>query len=76
MRSGFRGRSTSRFLLGRNFYGHLPLVGGLDTIVSVLRRLVEEGGFDGVMFCFADFIGGLTLFGERIIPILEQQGLR
>jgi len=55
------------------FFGCTPLVGGAETIASVLNGWVHDGALDGVMFCFPDFIEGMTLFNRTVMPILEEK---
>jgi pyrimidine oxygenase len=53
------------------FFGCQPLTGGPDTIASVLNWFAQDGGLDGVMFCFPDFIKGLNDFQDRVVPVLN-----
>jgi pyrimidine oxygenase len=59
------------------FFGCQPLVGGPETIASILNGWVCDGALDGVMFCFPEFIEGLTMFDRDVAPLLgEKYGLR
>jgi alkanesulfonate monooxygenase SsuD/methylene tetrahydromethanopterin reductase-like flavin-dependent oxidoreductase (luciferase family) len=44
-------------------------------VVDQLLAL-RKAGIDGVQFSFFDFLPDLTYFGERILPLLKQAGLR
>lgn len=57
------------------FFGCQPLIGSPQTIATSLRWLAEEGGIDGVMLCFPDFIDGLGRFRAEVIPALTAQGI-
>ena len=55
------------------FFGCQPLVGGPETIASVINGWAQEGGLDGVMFCFPEFIQGLKDLQSRVVPILTEK---
>lgn len=58
------------------FFGCQPLLGSPATIAARLNWLADEGGLDGVMLCFPDFIEGLEGFRARIQPALAEHGIR
>jgi dimethylsulfone monooxygenase len=68
---GYRGHSTNQRALG----GNIQLVGSPTTIVDYLRRL-NAAGIDGVQLSFFDFLPDLRDFGEHVLPLLHQAGLR
>lgn len=59
----------------RLFYGGAPVVAGPERAADALEAIAEDGLIDGVLLCFPDFIEGLTLFGETVMPILRRRGL-
>lgn len=54
-------------------FGPQPLVGGPETVASVVNSLARDGGLDGLMFCFPDFIAGLNDFHAHVAPILSEK---
>jgi len=58
------------------FYGCLPLIGSPETIVETLEDLITDGGLDGLLFTFPDFIDGINEFSEKVIPLLKEKGYR
>jgi dimethylsulfone monooxygenase len=52
-----------------------PLIGSPETIVQELRRLHQEG-IDGVTLFFVNFKDELPFFIDRVLPLLQQAGLR
>ena len=40
---------------------------------TVVNSLAQEGGFEGLMFCFPDFIKGLNDFQVHVAPILSEK---
>lgn len=61
-----------RFVAG---YGTNPLVGTPEQIVDQLADYSRRG-VHGVVFYFADYLTELAYFGERVMPLLKQTGLR
>jgi alkanesulfonate monooxygenase SsuD/methylene tetrahydromethanopterin reductase-like flavin-dependent oxidoreductase (luciferase family) len=51
------------------------LIGSPDTIVAELVRL-HEAGIDGVTLSFVNFKDELPFFIARVLPLLQQAGLR
>ncbi|MEV6119080.1 MULTISPECIES: LLM class flavin-dependent oxidoreductase [unclassified Streptomyces] len=61
-----------RFILG---YGGYPLIGTPEQIVEQLVEL-SRVGIDGMMVGFLDYVEELEYFGERILPLMKEAGLR
>ena len=59
----------------RLFYGGAPLVAGPERAADGIEAIAGDGLIDGILFCFPDFIEGLKLFGEAVMPILRRRGL-
>ena len=55
--------------------GNVHLVGTPEQIVDWFIRL-KRAGCDGVQVNFFDFIPDLEFFGQRVIPLMHQAGLR
>ncbi|WP_406494413.1 LLM class flavin-dependent oxidoreductase [Streptomyces sp. NBC_00846] len=61
-----------RFILG---YGGYPLIGTPEQIVEQLAGL-SQAGVDGMMIGFLDYVEELQYFGERVLPLMKEAGLR
>lgn len=61
-----------RFILG---YGGYPLIGTPEQIVDQLLEL-EQAGVGGMMVGFLDYVQELDYFGERVLPLMREAGLR
>lgn len=61
-----------RFILG---YGGYPLIGTPEQIVDQLLEL-EQAGVGGMMVGFLDYVQELEYFGERVLPLMREAGLR
>lgn len=61
-----------RFILG---YGGYPLIGTPEQIVEQLVQL-EDAGINGMMVGFLDYAQELPYFGESILPLMREAGLR
>lgn len=61
-----------RFILG---YGGYPLIGTPEQIVEQLIDL-EKAGVNGMMVGFLDYFEELEYFGDRILPLMREAGLR
>jgi len=59
----------------RTVGGNIQLIGTPEQIVDQLQQL-KAAGCDGIQICFFDYEPELAYFGERVIPLLEQAGLR
>lgn len=55
--------------------GNLHLVGSPEQIVDKLLKL-KAAGIDGVQLTFFDFAPDLEYFGEKVLPLLYEAGLR
>lgn len=55
--------------------GNLHLVGSPEQIVDGFLKL-KELGCDGVQLTFYDFAPDLAHFGDKVLPLMEQAGLR
>ncbi len=56
-------------------YGAIPLVGTAEQIVDGVRQFAAAG-LDGITLSWVDYHAGLEQFGEQILPLLRQVGLR
>lgn len=61
-----------RFILG---YGGYPIIGTPEQVVEELAGL-SAAGMDGVIMGFLDYHRELAEFGEKVMPLLVQAGLR
>ncbi|MFZ4122467.1 MAG: LLM class flavin-dependent oxidoreductase [Caulobacterales bacterium] len=52
-----------------------PLVGDAATIAAQLKS-ISDSGIDGALLGFVNFLDGLPLFLEHVVPKLEASGLR
>jgi FMNH2-dependent dimethyl sulfone monooxygenase len=55
--------------------GNVHIVGTPEQIVAGFQRL-KAAGCDGVQVNFYDFIPDLAFFGERVMPLMREAGLR
>ena len=55
--------------------GNVHLVGTPEQIVDWFLRL-KKAGCDGVQVNFYDFLPDLEFFGQRVLPLMRQAGLR
>ncbi|KAA9162632.1 LLM class flavin-dependent oxidoreductase [Amycolatopsis acidicola] len=55
--------------------GHLQLVGSPHDIADQIAQL-HDAGLDGVQLGFYDYLPELHFFGEHIVPLLAEDGLR
>ncbi|SFA77992.1 FMNH2-dependent dimethyl sulfone monooxygenase [Cohnella sp. OV330] len=60
---------------GRAVGGHLHVVGSPEDVAEQLAQL-HAAGIDGIQITFYDYEPELAYFGESVIPLLEQAGLR
>jgi FMNH2-dependent dimethyl sulfone monooxygenase len=56
-------------------YGAVPLVGTAEQIVDGMKKFADAG-IDGITLSWVDYEAGLTQFGEKILPLMKQAGLR
>ena len=71
----WRGRLDNRHKQGLNLGGNIEIIGTPEQVVEQLAAL-HKVGIDGVQLSFYDFAPDLDYFGERILPLLAQAGLR
>jgi FMNH2-dependent dimethyl sulfone monooxygenase len=69
--TSWRGHSRSQWVVG----GNVHLVGTPEQIVDWFERL-HAAGCDGVQVNFYDYLPDLRRFGEKVVPLMEQAGLR
>ena len=55
--------------------GTVHLVGSPEPIVDWFIRL-RDAGCDGIQVNFYDFLPDLEFFGARVLPLMEEAGLR
>jgi dimethylsulfone monooxygenase len=67
----WRGHKADQRYVG----GNIQLVGSPETVVRDILRL-KQAGIDGIQLSFFDFVPDLEQFGERVLPLLKQAGLR
>ncbi|GGA43453.1 LLM class flavin-dependent oxidoreductase [Paenibacillus physcomitrellae] len=60
---------------GRAVGGHLHIIGSPEEVAEQLQQL-HAAGIDGIQITFYDYEPELAYFGEAVIPLLEQAGLR
>jgi alkanesulfonate monooxygenase SsuD/methylene tetrahydromethanopterin reductase-like flavin-dependent oxidoreductase (luciferase family) len=61
-----------RFIAGWAGY---PVVGTPEQVVEELGRL-NDAGMDGMIMGFIDYNEEMKYFGERVLPLMKQAGLR
>jgi FMNH2-dependent dimethyl sulfone monooxygenase len=71
----WRGRAEGSRNTGLGLGGNIEIVGTPEQVVEQLVAL-KAAGIDGVQLNFHDFAVDLAYFGERILPLLKQAGLR
>jgi len=62
-----------RFIAG---WGGYPIVGTPEQVTEELKRIHDTGGMSGVIMGMLDFNEELDFFGDRVMPLLKQAGLR
>ncbi|MFB5081590.1 LLM class flavin-dependent oxidoreductase [Raoultella sp. C349492] len=67
----FLGHQRDQKIVG----GNIQLVGSPEQIVQYLIRL-QQAGCDGVQLTFYDYAPDLAYFGEAVLPLMKQAGLR
>lgn len=65
------GRENSMQARARNVFMNEMLTGDAESIARQIRHIMETTGLDGMMLTFADYIGDLRYFGERVLPLLR-----
>ncbi len=71
----WRGRKDASHKQGLGLGGNIEIVGTPEQVVDQLLAL-KKTGIDGVQLGFYDFLPEIGYFGERILPLLKQAGLR
>jgi pyrimidine oxygenase len=67
---------TSRYQAESNiFYGGQWFVGGPERTAAFFEDLAVNGAADGIVMTFQDFLVGLRIFGEKVMPLLRARGL-
>lgn len=61
-----------RFIAG---WGGYPLVGTPEQVVEMMTRLADLG-IEGFILSWLDYYEELKYFGERVLPLMKQAGLR
>ena len=61
-----------RFIAG---WGGYPIVGTPEQVTEELGRL-NDAGMEGMIFGLIDYNEELKYFGERVMPLLKEAGLR
>jgi FMNH2-dependent dimethyl sulfone monooxygenase len=67
----WRGHARGQRVAG----GNIQMIGSPEQIVEQLVAL-HKTGCDGVQICFFDFAPELEFFAERVLPLMQQAGLR
>jgi FMNH2-dependent dimethyl sulfone monooxygenase len=71
----WRGRKDARHKQGLGIGGNIEIIGSPQQVVEQLAAL-HAIGIDGVQLCFYDFQLDLEYFGDKILPLLKEAGLR
>ncbi|KAK1658420.1 luciferase-like monooxygenase [Colletotrichum godetiae] len=71
----WRGRKDAKENKGLNLGGNIEIIGSPEQVVEQLGAL-HKVGIDGVQINFYDFAPDLEYFGEKILPLLKEAGLR
>jgi FMNH2-dependent dimethyl sulfone monooxygenase len=71
----WRGRAIHDGPDHRAVGGNIQIVGTPEQVADYILRL-KHVGIDGIQLSFYDFKPDLAFFGERVLPLLKQAGLR
>ncbi|AXK67749.1 LLM class flavin-dependent oxidoreductase [Burkholderia sp. IDO3] len=71
-RGGFEERAQAA---ARAIGGNISITGSPEEVADYIVRL-HRAGIDGVQLSFYDFKPDLDFFGERVLPLLREAGLR
>jgi FMNH2-dependent dimethyl sulfone monooxygenase len=71
----WKGRKDGTRNNGRGIGGNIEIVGSPEHVVEQIVEL-HRAGIDGLQLGFYDFERDLEFFGDRILPLLKQAGLR
>jgi FMNH2-dependent dimethyl sulfone monooxygenase len=55
--------------------GNMQIVGTPEQVVEKMMRL-HDAGIDGIQVNFYDYLPDLEYFGERVLPLMKEAGLR
>lgn len=69
--ASWRGHARGQRVVG----GNIQIVGTPQQVADRCLQL-QQAGCDGIQICFFDFAPELEYFGQRVLPLLEQAGLR
>ena len=69
--SSWKGNTRDQWVIG----GNVHIAGTPEQVVDGFRRLADAG-CDGVQVNFYDFLPDLDFFGDRVLPLMKQAGLR
>ncbi|MFM9942944.1 MAG: LLM class flavin-dependent oxidoreductase [Hyphomicrobiaceae bacterium] len=69
--SSWKGNTRDQWVIG----GNVHIVGSPEQVVEGFKRL-QAAGCDGVQVNFYDFLPDLEFFGQRVVPLMHQAGLR
>lgn len=69
--SSWKGASRDQWVIG----GNVHVVGTPTQVVEAFQRL-HDAGCDGVQVNFYDFLPDLEYFGQRVVPLMAEAGLR
>ncbi|MGE0154952.1 MAG: LLM class flavin-dependent oxidoreductase [Reyranellaceae bacterium] len=67
----WRGHARAQRVVG----GNIQIVGNPQQVAERCLQL-QQAGCDGIQICFFDFAPELEFFGQRVLPLLKQAGLR
>lgn len=71
----WRGRKDPNMRPGKGLGGNIEIIGTPEQVVEQIIGL-KEAGIDGIQLGFYDFKPELEYFGDRILPLMKQAGLR
>lgn len=71
----WKGRLDKSHRQGLNIGGNIEIIGSPEEVANQIEAL-HRTGIDGVQLCFYDFLPDLKFFGEKILPLLKEKGLR
>lgn len=57
------------------FYGGGGFIGGPERVADYLTELATTAELDGIIMTFQDFLEGLRIFGDKVIPLLRARGI-
>jgi pyrimidine oxygenase len=56
------------------FYGG-GFVGGPERVADYFAELATSAALDGIIMTFQDFLQGLRIFGDKVMPLLRARGI-